>query len=162
MIVNRRDLLRLLIVLPLTGAVVVVLYPILSFLSPKKEKKKKGPVELGSIKDIPPGKSKLVQDIDNNPVMVINSEEYGLIAVSAICTHLGCIVHRNDEINRTSECGKPMGDNTHCVCHGGVYSVTGEVLGGPPPRHLPKYEIFVKDRKIYLGDLKPGERLFGA
>ncbi len=160
---RRKFIWKYIIGIPLVGTLIAFLYPVFSFILPiRKEKKGKGIKEVASLDEIPPGKSKLVLDADDNPVMVINSIDYGIIAVSAICTHLGCIVHRADEVGRKVQCSKPMDNNTHCVCHGGVFSVTGAVLGGPPPRPLPKYEVFVKEGKIYLAGLKPGEKLFGA
>lgn len=46
-------------------------------------------------------------------------------AFSATCTHLGCRVAWD-------------GAEGHykCPCHGGVFSRTGEVVSGPPPRSL--------------------------
>ena len=162
--ISRREFIwRYLLGIPIAGYILMFLYSLFSFLSPfEKKTKTKGDKEVATISEIPPGHSKLVLDADDNPVILINSIEHGLIALSAICTHLGCIVHRADEVSRKQNCGKPMDDNTHCVCHAGVYSVTGEVLGGPPPRPLPKYEVYQKGGKIYLAGLKPGERLYGT
>jgi len=145
------------------GSILIFLYSLFSFLRPfREEKKTGGAIEVATLEEVPPGRSKLVLDADDNPVLIINSTRYGVLALSAICTHLGCIVHRADEVTRKEDCGKFMGENTHCVCHGGVYSITGEVLAGPPPRPLPKYDVFVRAGKIYLVGLKPGERLYGA
>src|SRR6185436_8847328 len=57
--------------------------------------------------------------------------EGALHAVSAACTHMGCIVHWN-EAEQTWD----------CPCHGGRYSRGGQVFSGPPladlkPRPLP-------------------------
>lgn len=38
--------------------------------------------------------------------------------------------------------------------------VTGAVVGGPPPRPLPAYELAIKDGKVYVG--KPLGQIYGA
>ena len=53
----------------------------------------------------------------------------GLYAISAICTHLGCIVHQ-------TEAG-----GFACPCHGSQFSSQGKVTGGPAPRPLEWLEL---------------------
>lgn len=62
-----------------------------------------------------------------------------LIALSAVCTHLGCTVSylEDEQIFR-------------CPCHGGEYDLDGSVLDGPPPRPLPRLNVKIKDGKILL------------
>jgi Rieske Fe-S protein len=51
---------------------------------------------------------------------------------SATCTHMGCIVANIQD-------GRII-----CPCHGSMYSIkTGDVLGGPAPRPLPKKQVKV-------------------
>ncbi len=52
----------------------------------------------------------------------------GYLALSLICTHQGCTV-------------APNGSGFRCPCHGGTYSATGAVTGGPPPSALPQYTV---------------------
>lgn len=60
-------------------------------------------------------------------------------AFSAVCTHAGCTV------NYTSS-------ELYCPCHRGYFSaVNGSVLGGPPPRPLPEYDIQIVNGNIYVG-----------
>ena len=58
----------------------------------------------------------------------IYRDRKGLKAVSAVCTHLGCIL-------RVSESG------FRCPCHGSRFNLKGEVQSGPAVRNLEWYEI---------------------
>lgn len=51
-------------------------------------------------------------------------DEKGVYALSAICTHLGCIV-------------KQKAHGFSCPCHGSEFGADGEVLKGPAPAPLP-------------------------
>ena len=48
----------------------------------------------------------------------------GLYAISLICTHLGCIVARDDR------------GAFKCPCHGSKFAAGGKVTGGPAPKGL--------------------------
>jgi Rieske Fe-S protein len=37
-----------------------------------------------------------------------------------------------------------------CPCHGGLYDVYGSVMGGPPPRDLPRFETRVDKELLYI------------
>lgn len=52
----------------------------------------------------------------------------GVRAVSAVCTHLGCILDRST-------------DGFECPCHGSKYNDKGEVLSGPAPTDLRWYNL---------------------
>jgi len=77
--------------------------------------------------------------IDGKPAGIIrhNGKLYGL---SLICTHLGCIVSWHPEEKRLI-----------CPCHAGIYDINGAVLGGPPPRPLPSYEVREIGDKVVVG-----------
>jgi Rieske Fe-S protein len=63
------------------------------------------------------------------PIAAYRDEAGVLHERSAVCTHLGCIVHWNAE--ETS---------WDCPCHGSRFAPTGEVLNGPAPFPLPEVE----------------------
>jgi rieske iron-sulfur protein len=72
------------------------------------------------------------------PPLDIAGTEHGIVAYSAICTHLGCTVRFSEE---------PMDQapfpHIHCPCHGAMFDPQrgGVVLGGPPPRALPQLPV---------------------
>jgi len=62
-------------------------------------------------------------------VFIKRAADGSLTALSAICTHLGCLVSFN----------RVKGEFI-CPCHGGKYDAEGRPIAGPPPtplRHLP-------------------------
>jgi len=54
----------------------------------------------------------------------------GFYAVSAVCTHLGCVTQWKPEANIIA-----------CPCHGSKFTPEGKKLEGPAPRPLPHYSI---------------------
>lgn len=56
------------------------------------------------------------------------------LALSAVCTHLGCNVRWRPEDSRFA-----------CPCHAGFYDPNGDVISGPPPRPLRHLETRVRD-----------------
>lgn len=63
----------------------------------------------------------------------------GFVALSPICSHLGCSVGWNDDRKLFM-----------CPCHGGVYDQQGKVVSGPPPRPLTRFETKVEDGKLFI------------
>jgi Rieske Fe-S protein len=37
-----------------------------------------------------------------------------------------------------------------CPCHDGLFDISGEVVGGPPPRPLDQYENKVEDGVLFI------------
>lgn len=72
--------------------------------------------------------------IREEPVYVTKDQKGGIVVLSAVCTHLGCSV-------------RWVGDQNEfvCPCHGGTYSASGKLLGGPPPRGLDHLETKVEE-----------------
>jgi len=71
----------------------------------------------------------------------IKLTDQGLVAYSAICTHLGCTVSWVE--NRKS----PDTSYTECFCHNSIFDPTrgAKVLGGPAPIPLAQIGVKVKD-----------------
>jgi len=58
----------------------------------------------------------------------------GFYALSAICTHLGCITAWKPELNIIA-----------CPCHGSKFLKDGTKIAGPAPRPLPWLRMWVND-----------------
>ena len=61
------------------------------------------------------------------------------IAISTRCAHLGCPVRWFDAAERFI-----------CPCHGGVYNLLGEPVGGPPVRPLDRFPTRVRGELVEL------------
>jgi cytochrome b6-f complex iron-sulfur subunit len=116
-----------------------VLYPILAYLWPPEQAGAAGggPVDVASTADLPPGKGE-VFSVNNKPVLVINTPD-GYKALSATCTHLGCIVFWNEQRQVIA-----------CPCHQAYFNTNGAVISGPPPAPLATYRVQVEDDQIYV------------
>jgi cytochrome b6-f complex iron-sulfur subunit len=94
-------------------------------------------VAAGKAGDIPTGGALLVH-LPEGPVMLEKTDNE-IRALSAICTHLGCIIEWHPEA------GKFI-----CPCHKGMYDLDGKVLSGPPPRPLEKLQVTQRDGQVYV------------
>lgn len=79
--------------------------------------------------EVPAGEGK-VMEVNGKKCGVYRDTSGALTAVSAVCPHLGCIVHWNEA--ETS---------WDCPCHGSRFTYDGEVIEGPAINALKKVEI---------------------
>jgi cytochrome b6-f complex iron-sulfur subunit len=63
----------------------------------------------------------------------------GFFALSATCTHLGCLTRYEAEHKRI-----------FCPCHGSQFDTTGKVTNGPAPRALPRLALLLEDGDLVL------------
>lgn len=83
------------------------------------------------------GQSRVIA-LGGKPVLVIR-EETRVVALSATCTHLGCLV-------------KYKGEGVlHCPCHESIFDMSGNVRGGVAPRPLSSYPVRIVGGRIVVG-----------
>lgn len=70
---------------------------------------------------------------------VITDDGRNYVALSNICTHLGCRVRWISEEGRF-----------FCPCHNAIFDAEGNVVSGPPPRPLDRYEVKVEEDQIFI------------
>jgi len=114
-----------------------------------KEKSRWIELDLEDVQDAVEGFARVVLEYDQKDgwltstakslvyVKRVNHDE--VIAISAACTHLGCIVTW-DEAQKIFK----------CPCHDGRYDMEGRVISGPPPRPLKRHKTKIEDGKIFL------------
>jgi Rieske Fe-S protein len=70
-------------------------------------------------------------------VLTDNARDY--VAMSNICTHLACRVRWISDR-----------EQFFCPCHNAIFDKEGNVVAGPPPRPLDRYETKVEDGQLYI------------
>jgi len=78
-------------------------------------------------------------------LIVFRDKQGYFYALSAVCTHLGCIV----EWKETGIPGHPEGVIA-CPCHGSVFNKTGDVVRGPAPRSLDRFKMYLEDDRVIV------------
>lgn len=106
-------------------------------------------VELGPVADFPPGQVHKInysfrtkdawRDLPRSSTLYAFSDDgAAYTALDATCTHLGCLVRWQVENGRFA-----------CPCHEGIFSQTGEVLGGAPTKPLRQLTTKVENGILY-------------
>jgi cytochrome b6-f complex iron-sulfur subunit len=113
-------------------------YPVFRYLAPRSDLQGANKLEFAE-SDLPAGEAKFFEYAGSSAVLVKTSAG-ALVALSAVCTHLGCIVQWEKDKQ-----------DFLCPCHAGRYSPEGTVLDGPPPRPLAKIPLSVANGKITVG-----------
>jgi len=89
--------------------------------------------------------------LQDQQVYIVRMPE-GFYAVSAVCTHLGCVTQ-----------WKPDADMIACPCHGSKFRADGTKIEGPAPRPLPHFSIsLTADGELLvdkLQNIKPAQVL---
>jgi cytochrome b6-f complex iron-sulfur subunit len=94
-------------------------------------------VTLKDAQKLAPG-SRLLFKFGHSPALLIHHEDGRWIAMTAVCTHLGCTVEYEQQLDRI-----------HCACHGGVYNpYTGANVSGPPPKPLKVFKVTPGDAGV--------------
>jgi Rieske Fe-S protein len=72
-------------------------------------------------------------------VYVLTDNGRDFVAMSNVCTHLGCRV-------------RWIADQQEffCPCHNAIFDEEGNVVEGPPPRPLDRYEVKVENDQLYI------------
>src|SRR5215472_13191161 len=81
--------------------------------------------------------------LQDQQVYIVRMPE-GFYAVSAVCTHLGCVTQ-----------WKPDSDMIACPCHGSKFKPEGTKIEGPAPRPLPHFAIsLTADGELLINKLE--------
>lgn len=80
-----------------------------------------------------------LRQTQTHEVWVIKHSDNALTVFSPICPHLGC---HYDWVASARE--------FVCPCHNSIFSITGQVLGGPAPRPLDTLPYRVEDGVLYV------------
>ncbi len=118
-----------------------ILYVIADYIYPRSKKE----VSLldypvAKLSDVPTNSFKIFR-VNKKPVIVMNSEQGQVKAMSLICTHLGCVVEFN-----------PDEKKFHCNCHGSIFDRDGKNISGPAPKPLIPYRVKLTNTDILISE----------
>ncbi len=102
------------------------------YLSPNVVREPPTQFKVGRPEDYPPGSVTLNKE---QKVFIVRAKEGYFYALSAVCTHLGCIAN-----------WKPEEGIIACPCHGSKFSKQGIVIAGPAPKPLQRLSLTLDDR----------------
>ena len=91
-----------------------------------------GPVMAGNVSAVPVGTLEVLTDV----AVALGRDDGGLYAMSAVCTHAGCVVGVI-----TGDTGKSL----RCGCHGSTFDADGVVTMGPAMTALRHFEVDLAD-----------------
>jgi Rieske Fe-S protein len=80
-----------------------------------------------------------IENTEEVSVYVLSTDARTYIAMSNICTHLGCRVRWITDQ-----------DKFFCPCHNGEFDIEGNVVAGPPPRPLDRYDVKVENDQLFV------------
>lgn len=66
-------------------------------------------------------------------------EDKGFLAISLVCSHLGCSVHWDEESKKFQ-----------CPCHSSSFDEVGDVLDSPASNALDYFPVIVKEGKVLV------------
>lgn len=119
-------------------------------ISPALAKKAEEWVRLGAVSKVEPGNPTLfkatverqtgwITDQEEISAYVLTDDGQNFVAMSNICTHLGCRV-------------RWIGDQERFFrpCHNAVFAKDGTVVDSPPPRPLDRFETKVENGVLFI------------
>ena len=139
-------------VLGLWGAVLSLpfIYTFIEYLSPPSKKFKSHSERLNpesNIQEISlekiPENSSVYMTVEDEPVLLIRGEGEKITVLSAVCTHLDCLVGYRKSNN-----------DIFCSCHSSSFNLEGVPVEGPAKKPLTKYKVEIKDAIVYVSSFE--------
>ncbi len=80
-----------------------------------------------------------IRDLEGRKVLMLLKENGEILALSTICTHLGCAVYY-----------RPVKKIFECPCHQGFFDGEGNPTAGPPREPLVRYPVEIREGKVFV------------
>lgn len=124
-----------------TGAVALAggVFPLFKYIFPSAGKGGAGTVTVKiPLSEVNVGDARFFL-FKGKPAILIRKSENDVVALSAVCTHLGCIVKysSSDSILK-------------CPCHAAIFDINGKVLGGPAPASLDRFSASIEGGNVIV------------
>ena len=137
--IPRRRFVEVLLGSGFLATAIAFVYPVLRYLIPPKASDLgSDSVIAGRVGELKPNSGKVFR-FGNRPGLLIRSSNGEYRAMSATCTHLSCTVQYRDDLHQV-----------WCACHNGQYNLSGQNVGGPPPRPLEEYAVNTRGDDIVV------------
>lgn len=121
------------------------LYPVLRYFVPPPLTDLGGDdVVAAKAGEMAPNSGKIFR-FGSRPGLLILGNDGAYRALSATCTHLGCIVQYRSDLHEI-----------WCPCHNGIYDLNGRNVSGPPPRPLDAFDVHVRGDEIVVSRKREG------
>lgn len=120
------------------ASAVAFVYPVYRYLSPLPEKNAAAKITMPE-SDVREGEAKFF-NYSGTPAVILKGGGGKIVAFSAVCTHLGCIIQWEKGARQFI-----------CPCHAGRYSPEGDVVSGPPPKPLKKLPVTQENGILTIG-----------
>lgn len=121
------------------------LYPVLRYFVPPPLADLGGDeVVAAKAGEMAPNSGKIFR-FGSRPGLLILGNDGAYRALSATCTHLGCIVQYRNDLHEI-----------WCPCHNGIYDMNGRNVSGPPPRPLDAFDVHVRGDEVVVSRKREG------
>lgn len=135
----RRNFLDILLGTSAVATLGAIVYPILRFMSPPQiVESAENSVVAAKLSEVPPNSGKIFK-FGNKPGILVHTAQGEFKAFSAVCTHLECIVQYKEDTKQI-----------WCACHNGQYNLSGQNIGGPPPRPLEEFKVNTRGDEVVV------------
>ncbi len=113
-------------------------YLIFNYLKPGSSKEKEETIyfEAGEINSF---KINSITSFKNRGFFLARLKDGNFIALSAQCTHLGCILDFDAKANQLI-----------CPCHSSIFNIEGRVLQSPATKNLNRLEVKIDKQKVLV------------
>jgi cytochrome b6-f complex iron-sulfur subunit len=113
---------------------------VISYIKPPREARgvDEKVSRVGPLNELEIGTARFIAD-ERQPFWLIRNSSEELIALSATCTHLRCILQWEKDTGRLV-----------CPCHAGAFDLNGNVVAGPPPRPLESLRVDTRGGIVYV------------
>ena len=123
----------------LTAFGAMMLYPVWRFIMPPQvPESTQNSVIAAKVDELVPNSGK-VFPFGSKPAILIRLQDGEYHAFSAVCTHLQCTVQYRKDFKLI-----------WCACHNGRYDLNGNVVSGPPPSPLERYNVAISGSDIVV------------
>ena len=136
---KRREFLDYLMGTSVVATLVAIAYPVVRFLiPPPATESAQNSVVAAKVSELEPNSGKIFK-FGAKPGILVRTPSGELKAFSATCTHLDCIVQYRSDMKMV-----------WCACHNGQYNLSGQNVGGPPPRPLEEFAVNIRGDEIVV------------